>query len=150
VGDPKQSIYRFRRADVAIYEHVKNRLLADGAEPLFLNTSFRSLPSLQSFVNAAFAPVMGPSSDGSQASYVPLEPWRPETAERPTIVALPVPRPYSDRGQIANWRIDESLPDAVGAFVGWLTNDSGWTVEEHGKPVAIAPRHVCILFRRFR
>ena len=28
VGDPKQSIYRFRRADVALYEDVKKRLLA--------------------------------------------------------------------------------------------------------------------------
>ena len=42
------------------------------------------------------------------------------------------------------------LPDAVGAFVSWLTNESGWTVEEDSKPVAIGPRHVCILFRRFR
>ena len=150
VGDPKQSIYRFRRADVAVYEEVKNRLLATGAEPLHLNTSFRAVPSLQSFVNAAFDPVMGAGSDGSQAGYVPLEPWRSEIAGRPTIVALPVPRPYNDYGRIVNWRIDESLPDAVGAFVSWLTNESGWTVEERGKPVAIGPRHVCILFRRFR
>jgi ATP-dependent exoDNAse (exonuclease V) beta subunit len=150
VGDPKQSIYRFRRADVTVYEEVKSSLLAKGAEILRLNTSFRSLPSLQSFVNVAFVPVMRTSSDGSQASYVPLEPWRTEIAGRPTIVALPVPRPYSDYGKIVNWRIDESLSDAVGAFVSWLISDSGWTVEERRKPVAIAPRHVCILFRRFR
>ena len=150
VGDPKQSIYRFRRADVAVYDDVKNRLLARGAEPIFLNTSFRSLPPLQSFVDTAFAPLMGPSSDGCQATYVPLERWRADIAERPTIVALPVPRPYNEYGRIVNWRTDELLPDAVGAFVGWLTNDSGWTVEERGKTVAIAPRHVCILFRRFR
>jgi ATP-dependent helicase/nuclease subunit A len=151
VGDPKQSIYRFRRADVAVYEEVKNRLLATGAKLLNLNTSFRALPSLQSFVNAAFAPIMvGASSDGCQAGYVPLEPWRPETAGRPTIVALPVPRLYNDHGRVVNWRIDESLPDAVGAFVSWLTSESGWTVEERGKRVAIGPRHICILFRRFR
>lgn len=150
VGDPKQAIYRFRRADVAVYEEVKNRLVATGAELLHLSTSFRSLPSLQSFVNAAFAPVMSASSDGCQAAYVPLEPWRPDIVERPTIVALPVPRPYNDHGRVVNWRIDELLPDAVGAFVSWLTNESGWTVEEGGKAVAAAPRHICILFRRFR
>src|SRR5262249_24809874 len=147
VGDPKQSIYRFRRADVAVYEEVKSRLLATGAKLLNLNTSFRAVPSMQSFVNAAFAPAMGTGSDGSQAGYVPLEPWRPEIAGRPTIVALPVPRPYNDYGRIVNWRIDESLPDAVGAFVSWLTNESGGA-RQAGRDRG--PRHVCILFRRFR
>ena len=41
VGDPKQSIYRFRRADVALYEGVKRRLVATGARVLELRTSFR-------------------------------------------------------------------------------------------------------------
>jgi ATP-dependent exoDNAse (exonuclease V) beta subunit len=49
-----------------------------------------------------------------------------------------------------NGRIEASLPDAVGAFVAWLTKESGWTSEEKGEQVAIAPRHICILFRRFR
>ena len=46
VGDPKQSIYRFRRADVALYENVKKRLLSAGAELLHLTTSFRAELSL--------------------------------------------------------------------------------------------------------
>jgi ATP-dependent exoDNAse (exonuclease V) beta subunit len=150
VGDPKQSIYRFRRADVAIYEDVKKTLLEKGAQLLHLTTSFRSPPSLQSFVNAAFAPVMGASPDESQAAYVPLDRWRPEIAGRPTIVALPVPRPYADYGKITNRQIEESLPDATGAFIEWLTNESGWTVEEDEKQVGVRPRHICILFRRFR
>ena len=33
VGDPKQSIYRFRRADVALYEATKDRLRDGGAQP---------------------------------------------------------------------------------------------------------------------
>src|SRR5262249_32679310 len=41
VGDPKQSIYRFRRADVALYERVKRQLVAAGAAPLDLSVSFR-------------------------------------------------------------------------------------------------------------
>ena len=120
VGDPKQSIYRFRRADIAIYLQVKQMLLSRGAEPLYLNTSFRSPPSLQSFVNAAFAPAMaGTTADGE---YVPLEKWRTEIIGRPTIVALPIPRPYGDYGKIVNFRIDESLPEATGAFIDWLVN----------------------------
>jgi ATP-dependent helicase/nuclease subunit A len=102
---------------------------------------------LQSFVNATFAPVMG--GNATEAPYVPLETWRSEVS-RPTIVALPVPRPYGDWGKIVNFRIEESLPDAVGALIEWLVNTSGWFVEEDGDTVAIRPRHICILFRRFR
>ena len=58
VGDPKQSIYRFRRADVGTYQDVKKLLLACGAIELQLTTSFRSAPSIQSCVNSAFLPVM--------------------------------------------------------------------------------------------
>jgi ATP-dependent exoDNAse (exonuclease V) beta subunit len=148
VGDPKQSIYRFRRADIAIYLQVKQMLLSRRAEPLYLNTSFRSPPSLQSFINAAFAPAMaGTTADGE---YVPLEKWRTEIIGRPTIIALPIPRPYGDYGKIVNFRIDESLPEATGAFIDWLVNESGWTVEEEGALVPISPRHICILFRRLR
>jgi ATP-dependent helicase/nuclease subunit A len=73
---------------------------------------------------------MAAGSDGSHAAYVPLQRARPEIAGRPTIIALPVPRPYGDYGTIVNWGIDESFPDAVGAFIAWLVNESGWTVEE--------------------
>jgi ATP-dependent exoDNAse (exonuclease V) beta subunit len=150
VGDPKQSVYRFRRADVVLYEHVKKRLLEAGAELLHLTTSFRAPPSIQSFVNGAFGPAMPATPDGSQAAYVPLRPSRPEVEGRPTIVALPVPKPYGDYGKITKSKIDESFPDAVGAFIYWLVGKSGWTVDEDGRVVPIQPRHIAILFRRFR
>ncbi len=156
VGDPKQSIYRFRRADVAIYEAIKARLAARDARVLQLTTSFRAPPSLQAAVNAAFEPRMLGAEDGSQAHYVALEGAKQDVVERPTVVALPTPRPYSDWDRVVNWRIDESLPDAVGAFVDWLVSDDcDWTVKERGadgeeRDVPIQPRHVCLLFRRFR
>jgi len=148
VGDPKQSIYRFRRADVAIYEEVKKRLIGAGTELLYLTTSFRAPPSIQSFVNGAFAPAMRAGPD--TGLYVSLQASRSEIAGQPTIVALPVPRPYGDFGDIVKWRINESFPDAVGAFVDWLVNESCWTVQEESGSVAVRPRHIAILFRRFR
>jgi ATP-dependent exoDNAse (exonuclease V) beta subunit len=150
VGDPKQSIYRFRRADVALYEEVKERLLRGGAELLHLTTSFRAPPSIQSFVNCAFAPAMAAGTAGSHATYVPLKPSRSEIVGQPTLVALPVPKPYGDYGRIVNSRIDESFPEAVGAFIAWVVSESGWTVIEEGRAVAIRPRHIAILSRRFR
>ena len=150
VGDPKQSIYRFRRADIALYEEVKARLIRGGAELLHLTTSFRAPPSIQSFVNAAFSRAMTASPDRGQAAYVALEKSRPEIEGRPTLVGLPVPRPYSDYGRFAKYQVDQSFPPAVGALIHWLINESGWTVEEDGDPTAIRPRHIAILFRRFR
>ena len=150
VGDPKQSIYRFRRADIALYEDVKTRLIELGAELLYLSTSFRAPPSIQSFINAAFSDAMNASPDGSQADYVALQRSRPEIAGRPTIVALPVPAPYSEYGRFAKYRVDESFPLAVGAFIQWLIEESGWTVEENGASTPIRARHIAVLFRRFR
>ncbi|MEO7112404.1 MAG: UvrD-helicase domain-containing protein [Polyangiaceae bacterium] len=152
VGDPKQSIYRFRRADVTLYEATKKQLLAAGAVLLHLTTSFRSVPSIQNAVNAAFSQVMHGSEDGSQASYVALTPFRDEPKGRPTVIALPVPRPYADYGKIADYIISESFPDAVGAFVDFLITKSGWTIAEKDSDieVPIEARHVCLLFKRFQ
>ncbi len=169
VGDPKQSIYRFRRADVGIYRTVYEMLEAAGAKRIALRTSFRARPNMQRAINAAFAPVMRGDPDSLQAAYVPLEPFRPDAADQPCVVVLPVPEPYGYR-RISNAAIEKSLPDAVGAFVDWLVHESGWKVAERSatakgsvppsaalgfRPaeaehlVPVQARHICLLFRRF-
>ena len=150
VGDPKQSIYRFRRADVGIYRDVCARLEQCGAKRLQLTTSFRSVPGIQAAVNAAFEPLMTGDAFTLQAEYVPLSPFREATKRQPSVIALPVPQPYGTRN-ISAVAIEKSLPDATAAFIDWLITESRWTVTERTgeKPVAIAARHVCILFRRF-
>jgi len=114
-----------------------------GAELLHLTASFRAPPSIQSFVNGAFA-MMAAGPDSSQAAYVPLQPSRPEITGRPTLVALPVPRPYGDYGKIVNWRIEESFPESVGAFIDWLAR----TVAGRSKRRAARSRsgHVTLRF----
>ena len=150
VGDPKQSIYRFRRADVGIYSRVCAQLQDHGARYVRLTTSFRGVPNLQRAVNAAFAPLMTGDRDTMQASYVPLARSRDDLPGQPSLVALPVPEPYGKRN-VSGVAIDASLPDAVGAFVHWLIEESGWKVtERHGAPpVNVQARHICLLFRRF-
>lgn len=150
VGDPKQSIYRFRRADVGIYREVCDRLERSGARRLHLTASFRSVPAMQACINAAFAPVMTGDPFTLQASYVPLTPVREDHRAQPAIVALPVPAPYATRN-ISAVAIEKSLPDATGAFVEWILARSGWRVTERSgeAPVPVAARHICILFRRF-
>jgi ATP-dependent exoDNAse (exonuclease V) beta subunit len=171
VGDPKQSIYRFRRADVGVYRTVYEMLKAAGAKQVTLQTSFRSQPNIQRVINAAFEPVMTGDSDALQADYVPLRPFRPDAANQPSVVVLPVPKPYGVR-RISNVEIEKSLPDAVGAYIHWLINESGWKVAERPagglqlttsrasaavgfqpaereRLVPIQARHICLLFRRF-
>ncbi len=64
VGDPKQSIYRFRRADVKMYDHV--RRVVGGQAPLTvtLSANFRSVWPLIDWLNDRFDRVLGRSPDG--------------------------------------------------------------------------------------
>jgi ATP-dependent helicase/nuclease subunit A len=157
VGDPKQAIYRFRGTDVATYWRVARQLGSSGGRVLQLRTSYRSLPAIQRFVNAAFAADMTGDERTLQADYVPLAPHRTDDPSQPAIVALPVPRPYSARGPLkaSAKAIEASLPDAVGAFIAWLTDEqNGWQVVEREaggaeRRVPVAARHIAVLFRRF-
>ncbi len=158
VGDPKQSIYRFRRADVGVYRAICEALERQGARRVRLRTSFRSVPAIQRAVNAAFSVHMTGNRATLQADYVELQPVRPDPDSQPAVVALPVPRPLSDRGNVTQGAIAASLPGAVGEFVRWLVRDSHYTVpDEHapagadGSPARRPVRagDVCLLFRRF-
>ncbi len=57
VGDDKQSIYRFRGADVTVFKEVKEELRRKGAPEINLNTSFRSQKRLLDFFNHIFAQI---------------------------------------------------------------------------------------------
>ena len=73
VGDPKQSIYRFRRADIRQFNQVKQRETAGLTR---LTQNFRSTPGITSFVNAVFAPLMQ-AGGSDQAEWEDLNAFRP-------------------------------------------------------------------------
>lgn len=142
VGDPKQSIYRFRRADARLFRRVCSDLIGAGAERRELTSSTRSTKAIQAFVNAAF--------ETRIPDYLPLDGGVAGTAGQPGLIALPMPRPYGSKN-LSNKAIDECSPDAVAAFIHWLWRDSHWKVRDRstGEWIAIQPEHICILFRRF-
>ncbi|HUB78937.1 MAG TPA: UvrD-helicase domain-containing protein [Bryobacteraceae bacterium] len=142
VGDPKQSIYRFRRADARLFRRICRSLTEAGAVSRKLPTSTRSTRTIQAFVNAAFA--------DSIPDYLPLEGGVEDAAGQPGVIALPMPEPYGSRN-LSKVRIEACSPNAVAAFIQWLCRESGWTVRDQssGERVPIQPEHVCILFRRF-
>jgi ATP-dependent exoDNAse (exonuclease V) beta subunit len=157
VGDPKQAIYRFRGTDVGVYWRVSRDLAAQGGKVLPLTTSYRSVPAIQQFVNAAFAGEMIRDDVTLQAGYVPLSRYRPADDTQPAIVALAVPEPYGRSGprRPSARAIEASLPDACGAFIAWLVDErNAWRISERQADgsmasVPVQPRHVAILFRRF-
>ena len=58
VGDPMQSIYRFRDADLSLFLAAQQSGIGDvSLEPLALTRNFRSAPAIVSWVNATFTHV---------------------------------------------------------------------------------------------
>jgi ATP-dependent helicase/nuclease subunit A len=137
VGDPKQSIYKFRRADIVLYRRVRDTLMDRGVGFAKLTRSFRSVRNIQQFVNAAFETEMTGDVEGGQADWAPLEEHRTDAAGRPSVIVLPVPRPYKSR--LSKEAVNKCLPDAIAAFISWLVNESGW---------GFRARDIAVLFRR--
>ncbi len=70
VGDPMQSIYQFREAEVALFIRARDRGVAHWQlEPLALRRNFRAAPPVLEFVNETFARVF-PARDDRRASAV--------------------------------------------------------------------------------
>ncbi|MGM9569175.1 MAG: UvrD-helicase domain-containing protein, partial [Phascolarctobacterium sp.] len=59
VGDPKQSIYRFRGADVSVFARVRREIGASGGKNLLLKTNYRTVDKILLAVNSAFRLLMG-------------------------------------------------------------------------------------------
>jgi ATP-dependent helicase/nuclease subunit A len=73
VGDPKQSIYSFRGADIIAYEGLRQQILDEGGEKVILRTNFRSHGKLIDLVNAAFSRLIVQNGH-LQPKYHPIEP----------------------------------------------------------------------------
>ncbi|HET7096624.1 MAG TPA: 3'-5' exonuclease, partial [Casimicrobiaceae bacterium] len=80
VGDPMQSIYRFRGAEVRLFVEAQHalRVAELPVESLVLHRNFRSQRKLVEWVNDVFAEVLGPRSD----------PWRAKVGYTPAIAPL--------------------------------------------------------------
>ncbi len=152
VGDPKQSIYRFRRADIELYEEIKS-LMPGAGGPMALTQNFRTVPSIARWINALFGGLIRPSGDDAyQPHYEPIAPFREEPPARrgsggTSRVMLVMPH---DRGALDNARAEtvrkEEARHAV-AFIGKAVAES-WPVQEKGPdPRPLKYRDVGLLFR---
>src|SRR4051794_23501055 len=77
VGDPKQSIYRFRRAEVGLFADVRGHHGQQDNALVTLRQNFRSRPAIIDVVNKVFTELLG---DNPAVPYVPLEAHRESVA----------------------------------------------------------------------
>ena len=98
VGDPKQSIYAFRGADVRVFTKTKEKIVEDGGADIRLTENFRSLRDTVGFVNYFFNHLMG---DGKETEF--------EVAYEALTQARPVPA--NGRVEILLGNQDDALAD---------------------------------------
>ena len=123
VGDPKQSIYRFRRADIAMYLQARARF-DDHAR---LVTNFRSVPGIIEWVNAVFGRLIA-YAEGSQPEYTPLQARRPRGGRGPAAAVVGADPIAADLDADGLRRAEAaSVAGAVAAVL-----DQGWEVGEDG------------------
>ena len=149
VGDPKQSIYAFRRADMEAYDRVIDGVvLAGGAsgESHVLQTNFRSHAGLLGPVNACFNRLFPSESiKGLQPrneALIPVSVSAPVESDEGVCVRLVRPAAAEADTEIATRCEAESL-------ARWLADEvlGRQTLREGEAPVAVQPRHVALLLR---
>jgi ATP-dependent exoDNAse (exonuclease V) beta subunit len=127
VGDPKQSIYRFRRADVAIYEETKERIKANGGKVEVLTENFRTVGGLVEWVNGRFPALF----EGTGIGYNPLSPNREKGKTEGTLPILwgfQVPVPEDAPGTKGYFRQQEA--EWVAAFLKEKILEGDWTLSD--------------------
>ncbi len=93
VGDPKQSIYGFRRADIEMYASTRQQIERTG-RTLTFQQNFRSKSTILDWVNEVFAKILVKPEHGNyQPGYIALKPW-PDLKTTEAAVTLLRPKQF--------------------------------------------------------
>jgi len=130
VGDPKQSIYRFRRADIVMYNEVKEILVASGGRVLSLHTNFRTDSPVVAWVNEVFDKEFPGEADEFSPRQVPLEPWRTARGDGALggVRVLEIPEEYKVKDGVIAFERD-FLARVIGDLV-----DGGAVIPDPAEP----------------
>ena len=129
VGDPKQSIYGFRRADIEMYAGTRDKLAKAGATLQF-RQNFRSQATIIQWVNEVFTKIFDPT--GFQPAYIRLEASHPAAGK----VVVLRPQTIPEKQSVAEVRQAEAA--AVARYLCRLVAEK-----------QCAWRDVALLFRSF-
>jgi ATP-dependent helicase/nuclease subunit A len=139
VGDPKQSIYRFRRADVAMYDRVRALVAGQDALAVTLSANFRSVPRLITWLNDRFDGILGRSPDEQpfdvrtgRVFQQRLDIGRSGT-DAPAVHVLPFGFPDGDSRKVDEYRRLEG--QVLARYLRWLVAASDVRIEDplHGQ-----------------
>jgi ATP-dependent helicase/nuclease subunit A len=128
VGDPKQSIYRFRHADVSLWQSVEQDFVDRDIQPINLDTNFRSRAPIIAYVNATFDGLIGEGPDavreaGHEVAYHPLVAHREAPSDN-DLVELLAPADASDGN--ADARREANAEAVVARMLEMLGEDLVW------------------------
>ncbi len=103
VGDPKQSIYRFRRADIVTYSTVKEIIRRSGGALVELSANFRTTAPVIDWVNGAFGNEFPETPTEFSPSYVPLRCARSDEGEGELsgVRVLPIDEEHATKDAVA-------------------------------------------------
>ncbi|MBW2147898.1 MAG: UvrD-helicase domain-containing protein [Deltaproteobacteria bacterium] len=142
VGDPKQSIYRFRRADLEIYARARE-ILAEQGEIIPIVQNFRSVPGVIRWVNETFRPLIQPPDDGNyQPVYEDLHPFRPDEGQAAAVQRLAVGLEPGDSGidEVRRKEADR-IAEAIAAleWTVWEKDTGQWRPSRFGDVAVLFP-----------
>lgn len=89
VGDMRQSIYRFRRADVTVFKDVQEQIERTGGLNIPLDITYRTHDPLLQVMGNLLAGVIGTIPDETRKYYVPFTPMRASRTLPPEHIAGP-------------------------------------------------------------
>lgn len=139
VGDPKQSIFRFRRADIDTYNLVKEQIEKGSGEVLHLTTNFRSLDALADWNNGVFARVFPKDADRYQAAFAPMNTVRKDGNRLHGVYKISIPKQERNKEEAIVGIDSEKITD----FISWALKDG----EGGGKGKMWEPSDFMVLFR---
>ncbi len=147
VGDPKQSIYRFRRADIEIYEKVKELINQNRGNILKINVNFRSLSPIVNWVNNHFSRIIKKPEDGNyQSQYTPLIANKEADPGIPSLVMLKVDEDVEVTLEKTEY-VRRAEASAVAEFIKNLVEEKKFLIrEKKGGSHQISYRDIAILF----
>jgi ATP-dependent helicase/nuclease subunit A len=145
VGDAKQSIYRFRRAEVRLFrELTRSAEGGAGGAVLHLVQNFRSRPAILRFVNRVFADLIQASEEADQPAYEAIEP-PPGLPQEPSVVALRFPAPSNASGAAL---LDAEAAGLAAFLAGVATGSESVRDAVTGAPRPSRSGDVLVLTRR--